>query len=978
MMKPTNGESPTVLSGDSLVPLESVLCTEELNRRPRRPPEYEAESRALVALAQALADAPQTILQKMAEIMLEMLRADSAGVSLLTNEDGGKRFFWPAIAGVWKPHIGGGTPRDFGPCGDVLDRNAPLLFKHLERRYTYFLPVTPSVEEALLVPFYVAGKAVGTIWVIAHDDRRKFDAEDLRQLVSLSAFASSAYQVVALQDASAQRGETLRQSQTQLAQRVAELQQGNAIAQDLRRAALNLMEDAVQSRQAMETFNAQLRESEERFRNMADSASTMVWVTDPDSTCTYLSKSWFGFTGQTPRTGLGFGWMQAIHPDDQKSTRDTFFAATEKHESFRLEIRIRRKDGRYCWAINAAVPRFDANGELLGYIGSVLDITERKQTEALLSSQKQALEMAAVGASLSEVLDFLLRAFETQSPENAQVAIHLLDESGARFQQTVAPSLPPAYARAVDGMAVSSATGTCCAAVSRRQLVSVPDIAACQEWPEFASSALPLGLRASFSLPIFSSTGIVLGTFVSYYDEVRKPNLQDELFGDVVARTAAIVIDGKRAEAELEQRVADRTEELMQSHKQLTSLATELNLAEQRERKRLAGDLHDHLGQLLALGKMKLQQSMRMTIPAEKRAALIAETDAVLTDAMTYMRTLVADLSPPILYELGLPAALRWLGDQMRRHELAVTVQIETDELQLAEDRAVLLFQSVREMLVNAVKHAKAETATVRLKQESGTLRIEVQDQGAGFVLDAVADPGTDAAMTSKFGLFSIRERMKALGGRFELHSSPGQGTMATLTLPLGMTEDGGLKTDSTGKAIGHRRLVVKPWSEGAAPEVINHQPSTSGSGDALPIAGDRSRPIRVLLVDDHAMVRRGLRSVLESYADVEVVGEAWDGEEAVAAAEALQPSHIVMDINMPQMNGIEATARIKSRYPYIIVIGLSVNAGGTYEEAMKQAGAAMLLTKEVAVDELYSAIHRTLSGDARSGRTISSESEGM
>jgi GAF domain-containing protein len=187
-----------VLPGDSLVPLESVLCTEELNRRPSRLPAYETENRALVTLVQALADSPRTILQKMAEIMLETFRADSSGFSLLTKGDGGKRFHWPAIAGVWKPHIGGGTPREFGPCGDVLDRNAPLLFRHFERRYTYFQSVTPPVAECLMVPFYVEGKAVGTIWVIAHDDRREFDAEDLRQLVSLGRIASSAYQTVTL------------------------------------------------------------------------------------------------------------------------------------------------------------------------------------------------------------------------------------------------------------------------------------------------------------------------------------------------------------------------------------------------------------------------------------------------------------------------------------------------------------------------------------------------------------------------------------------------------------------------------------------------------------------------------------------------------------------------------------------------------------------------------------------------------------
>ena len=148
------------------VSLESILCTEELHRRPSRPPNYQKENAALVALSAALADSPRTVLQTLADTILEICQCGSAGISLLTPDDSGKRFYWPAIAGSWKTHIGGGTPRNFGPCGDVLDRT-PLLFGHLARRYTYFDPVKPAVEEALLVPFYVGRKAVGTIWAVA-------------------------------------------------------------------------------------------------------------------------------------------------------------------------------------------------------------------------------------------------------------------------------------------------------------------------------------------------------------------------------------------------------------------------------------------------------------------------------------------------------------------------------------------------------------------------------------------------------------------------------------------------------------------------------------------------------------------------------------------------------------------------------------------------------------------------------------------
>jgi hypothetical protein len=159
------------------VSLESILCTEELRRRPWRPPDYEKENRALVALAGALVESPFNILQTLAETILDVTQCDSSGLSLLTKDDGGKRFYWPAIAGEWKRHIGGGTPRDFGPCGDVLDQNRTLLFRHFERRYPYFIPITPAVEGVPAGPVLHRGKAVGTIWAITHGDRREFDSD---------------------------------------------------------------------------------------------------------------------------------------------------------------------------------------------------------------------------------------------------------------------------------------------------------------------------------------------------------------------------------------------------------------------------------------------------------------------------------------------------------------------------------------------------------------------------------------------------------------------------------------------------------------------------------------------------------------------------------------------------------------------------------------------------------------------------------
>ena len=184
------------------VPLEAILSTEELHCRTSRPPDYERENCALVKLVSALADSPSTILQTLAETILDITQCDSAGLSLLTTDGKtpdvcGQRFYWPAIAGMWNPHVGGGTPRNFGPCGDVLDQNRTLLFTHFERRYPYLKPVIPAAEECLLVPFYVAGEAVGTIWAIMHSGGRQFDSEDDRIMASLGKIASSAYQALA-------------------------------------------------------------------------------------------------------------------------------------------------------------------------------------------------------------------------------------------------------------------------------------------------------------------------------------------------------------------------------------------------------------------------------------------------------------------------------------------------------------------------------------------------------------------------------------------------------------------------------------------------------------------------------------------------------------------------------------------------------------------------------------------------------------
>ena len=374
--KPTEAEPAAVPPRDGLVPLESVVCTEELNWRPTRLPDYEAENRALVALAQALADSPRTILQTLTDTILEVVEADSAGLSLLADDE--KSFFWPAISGLWQPYIGGGTPRGFGPCGDVLDCNAPLLFKRVERRYPYLLAATPPVEECLLVPFYWAGKAVGTLWAIAHDDRRKFDAEDLRLLESLGRFASAAYRMAETLDASLEQ----------------------------RRAALALTAEAVQARQAVETLNGELRENEESTRVLFDTVPIAVFVCDRNSVIQRYNAAAMKLWGRAPVCGVEQHcgstklWQLdgSLLPHAQSPVVEVLRTGVPVHH---VEVFIERPDGSRLPVLANFTPLKNARGEITGAITSFIDITERQQAEEALRRSEGTLrdfiENASVG-----------------------------------------------------------------------------------------------------------------------------------------------------------------------------------------------------------------------------------------------------------------------------------------------------------------------------------------------------------------------------------------------------------------------------------------------------------------------------------------------------------------------------------------------------------------------------------------------------
>ena len=220
--------------------------------------------------------------------------------------------------------------------------------------------------------------------------------------------------------------------------------------------------------------------------------------------------------------------------------------------------------------------------------------------------------------------------------------------------------------------------------------------------------------------------------------------------------------------------------EIRTYQEQLRSVASELSLTEERERRRLATDLHDHVGQILALAQIKLG-AIRESAASSHLVEPMDEVRRLLEQTIQFTRSLSFELSPPILYDLGFEAALEWLAELVQeQHGLKVKVQTDRSPKPMNDEIRVILFQTMRELLANVAKHANAKNIRVFVAREDATLKIRIEDDGLGMGVSADAASGPFG-----FGFFSIRERLQYLGGRLEVVSEPGYGTRVTLQVPL-------------------------------------------------------------------------------------------------------------------------------------------------------------------------------------------------
>jgi CheY-like chemotaxis protein len=370
----------------------------------------------------------------------------------------------------------------------------------------------------------------------------------------------------------------------------------------------------------------------------------------------------------------------------------------------------------------------------------------------------------------------------------------------------------------------------------------------------------------------------------------------------------------------LEERVAQRTAEAEQRANELRVLAAELSCAEERERGRLARVLHDDIQQLLVAAKMSLYTPAGEGLSVEAAGRV----QSLLEESIRACRSLTTELTPPVLHDAGLASALSWLGRWMKQtHDFEVEVTGDREVEPASDLISMVLFNTVRELLFNIVKHAGVKRAAVELKRVGDRVQIIVSDAGCGFDVTARCGPG--GAASGGIGLFGSRERLRYIGGEMAIESKVGDGTRVVLQAPA--------------------LLTAKAQS-----------PSGAAMGTAENI-GLRPGVTRVLLVDDHAVVRQALAGMLAGEADIEIVGQASNGLEALEQAHALQPDVVIMDITMPELNGVEATRRLCRQLPRTRVIGLSLHTEDQMANQMIAAGAVAYLRKDCPLTELTSKI---------------------
>lgn len=281
------------------------------------------------------------------------------------------------------------------------------------------------------------------------------------------------------------------------------------------------------------------------FHRLLDEAPVGIFATDAEGVTTWVNRHWCELSGLAAERALGKGWLEAIHPADRQAVASGWEAAVRSGEPSDGDYRFLHPDGRIVQVHGRANPDRDEDGRLLGWIGTITDVTARLEAEAMIAIQRDVLELVVSGAPLQSTLDLLLRFVEKRHPDML-ASILLLDDSRRRVEPIAAPSLPVGFTDAIAGQEIGPDAGSCGTAAYLGMEVITSDIATDPRWARYRDLAASHDLRACWSTPVFDRDGLVLGTFALYFREPRSPGAHHRELITLITDLAALAITRAR------------------------------------------------------------------------------------------------------------------------------------------------------------------------------------------------------------------------------------------------------------------------------------------------------------------------------------------------------------------------------------------------------------------------------------------------
>jgi PAS domain S-box-containing protein len=294
---------------------------------------------------------------------------------------------------------------------------------------------------------------------------------------------------------------------------------------------------------------ALLQDSEQRYVSLAETVPVGIFRTDAIGNGTYVNNCWCEIAGLSPEAAAGNGWISALHPEDRDRVAAEWYRSAQNNSQFHMEYRFLRSDGNVTWVYGQAAAERDADGEIIGYAGTLTDITELKQAKIQLRLQNTLLAKVANNEPLIDILNAAIEGIEKIL--NGGICSVLLLDADNRLRLGTAPNLPPEYNQIVEGLAIGEGQGSCGTAAFRNQTIVVADIATDPLWQDYKEFPLRYGLQACWSSPINSSADWVLGTFAVYYNQPRSPQPHEIKSIDQIAKIIGIAIEREQSQSAL-------------------------------------------------------------------------------------------------------------------------------------------------------------------------------------------------------------------------------------------------------------------------------------------------------------------------------------------------------------------------------------------------------------------------------------------